>query len=58
MYGWGFGNQSFGSGQISYDPVTGFLTANVYGGDDLQIKVVDVDGLPIAGFNPSVDVIA
>lgn len=55
---WTFGDQSFSSGQLSYDLVTGVLTANVYGGADLQVKVVGVDGLPIAGFNPSVDVIA
>ena len=35
----------------------GVLTADVLGGDDLQVKVVGVDALPVAGFNPAVDVI-
>jgi Ca2+-binding RTX toxin-like protein len=55
---WASGNQSFSSGQLSYDSVAGVLTANVYGGDDLQVKVMGVDGLPVAGFYPRVDVIA
>jgi Ca2+-binding RTX toxin-like protein len=55
---WAPGNQSFSLGQLSYDSVTGVLTADVYGGDDLQVKIVGGDGSPVAGFDPGVDVIA
>jgi len=54
---WVPGPQSFSSGQLSYNVSIGVLTADVLGGDDLQVKVVGVDALPVAGFNPAVDVI-
>ncbi|SES67867.1 type I secretion C-terminal target domain (VC_A0849 subclass) [Nitrosospira multiformis] len=50
---WATGNQSFSSSQLSYNPSSGLLTADVYGGADLQIALIGA-----SGFNPSLDVIA
>jgi Ca2+-binding RTX toxin-like protein len=36
---WATGNQAFSASQLSFDPGTGVLTADVYGGSDLQINV-------------------
>jgi hypothetical protein len=53
------GNQSFKLEQLSYNlPDTPkILTADVYGGDDLQVTVVGIDGLAVAGFSTAVDII-
>ncbi len=57
------GDQAFDLNQLTYSPLTGVLMADVYASeffqfDDLQVKVVGVDGLPVSGFDPSVAVIA
>jgi Ca2+-binding RTX toxin-like protein len=51
------GDGSFKPEQLSYNSSTGVLTADVYGGDDLQVTVVGVDGLPVAQFSTSLDII-
>jgi len=60
---WLDGDQAFNLSQLSYDAVTGVLTADVYeipflGSGDLQVKVVGVDNLPVSEFSTYLDVIA
>lgn len=50
---WATGNQSFSLSQLSYNPSSGILTADVYGGADLQIALIGA-----SGFDPGMDVIA
>ena len=55
---WTFGDQSFSSGQFHMIWSRECELRMYMGVRTLQVKVVGVDGLPVAGFNPSVDVIA